>query len=146
MSKPPPADLMDWPKADLARELARLRAILREHAGEVADEPHSGGEMIDVAGDPYARGGVMLDSRKAVLMDYLDVCLVDTKQDEKPIMMLVIEGRVNYQNRRTKQAYLFDADGAAALATQLIGLAGRAGDPFMSEFKATFEERLEKMP
>ena len=146
MSKPPPENLMEWTKIDLAKELTRLRAILREHAGEVADEPHSGGGMIDVAGDPYARGGVMLDSRKAVLMDAIDVCLVDTKQDEKPIMMLVIDGRVNYQNRRTTQAYLFGADGAAGLVTQLAALAARAGGAFQAEFKESFDQRMEELP
>lgn len=146
MTKPPPENLMDWPKADLARELTRLRAILREHGAEVADEPHSGGGMVDVAGDPYARGGVVLDARKAVLMDTIDVCLVDTKQDEKPVMMLVIDGRVNYQNRRTSQAYLFGADGAAGLVTQLAALASRAGGAFQAEFKAAFDERMEELP
>jgi hypothetical protein len=143
---PPPENLMDWPKAQLAREVARLRAILREHAAEVADEPHSGGAMVDVVGDPYARGGVMLDARKAVLMDSLDVCLVDTKQDDTPVMMLVIDGRVNYQNRRTSQAYLFDADGAAGLVSQLVGLAGRAGGRFAAEFKADLDRRIGELP
>ena len=31
MTKPPPENLMEWPKADLAKEVARLRAIMREH-------------------------------------------------------------------------------------------------------------------
>ena len=146
MTKPPPENLMEWPKATLAKEVARLRAIMREHGAEVADAPHSGGDMADVAGDPYARGGVVLDARKAVLMESLDVCLVDTKQDEKPIMMMVLEGRVNYETRRTKQAYLFGADGAAALATQLVALAGRAGGAFMAEFQGAFEERMAEMP
>jgi hypothetical protein len=146
MTKPPPANLMEWPKGDLAKEVARLRAILREHGHEVGNVPHSGGDMVDVAGDPHARGGVVLDARKAVLMDAMDVCLVDTKQDEKPIMMMVLEGRVNYETRRTKQAYLFGADGASALATQVVALAGRAGGAFMAEFQETFEQRMAEMP
>jgi hypothetical protein len=137
---------MEWSKAKLAREVERLRAITREHAERVADEPTSGGHMIDVAGDPFARGGVMLDARDAVLMDSMDVCLVDTKQDETPVMMLVIEGRVNYQLRRISQAYLFDADGAAAFCTQLAGLAARAGRRFASEFQEAFEQRMRDLP
>lgn len=143
---PPPENLMDWPKVQLAKEVARLRAIVREHAETPADAPRSGGGLVDVAGDPYARGGVVLDVRAAVLMDSLDVALVDTKQGDKPAMMMVIEGRVNYQTRRTKQAFLFGADGAAALTTQLAGLAARAGGPFADEFKRTFDERMADMP
>ena len=137
---------MLWTKQNLAKEVARLRAVMREHATEVADEPTSGGDIIDVAGDPHARGGALLDARKAVLMDSVDVVLVDTKQDERPIMMLLLEGRVNYQTRRAKQAYLFDADGAAAIVTQLAGLAARAGGQFAREFQQAFDHRMSEMP
>jgi hypothetical protein len=146
VSQPPPENLMDWPKARLASEVARLRAILREHAEVPAEPPRSGGDMVDVAGDPHARGGVVLDMRESVLMDYLDVALVDTKQDDAPAMMLVIAGRVNYQTRRAKQAYLFGADGAAALVTQLAGLAARAGGAFGDEFRRLFDERMTELP
>jgi hypothetical protein len=147
VSQPPPENLMDWPKGQLASEVARLRAILREHAEVPADPPRSGGDMVDVAGDPHARGGVVLDMRESVLMDYLDVALVDTKhEDDTPAMMLVIEGRVNYQTRRVKQAYLFGADGAAALVTQLAGLAARAGGAFADEFRRLFDERMTELP
>ena len=119
-------NLMEWPKATLAKEVARLRAIMREHGQEVADAPHSGGDMADVAGDPYAarRGR---PGRPQGGADGVAGCLPGyTKQDEKPIMMMVLEGRVNYETRHTKQAYLFGADGAAALATHARG-AGRTG-------------------
>jgi hypothetical protein len=119
---------------------------MREHADREHDAATSGGGMVDVAGDPYARGGVVLDARGAVLMDYVDVALMDTKQGDKPIMFMVLEGRVNYEARRTSQAFMFGPDGAAGLATQLIGLAARAGGEFMSEFKRLFEERMEELP
>jgi hypothetical protein len=145
MAKPPPDDLMEWPKGELAKEVARLRAILYEHAERAHDPATSGGGITDVAGDPYARGGAVLDARGAVLMDRLDVSLVDTKQSETPAMMMLIGGRVNFETRRISQGYLFGPDGAAALATQLVGLAGRAGGPFMTEFKESFEKRMEEM-
>ena len=141
MSKPPPANLMDWSKNDLVKELQRLRAILREHGHQVADSPRSGGGMVDVAGDPNAFGGVVLDTREAVLMDELEVCLVDTKQGDKPAMMMVLQGRVNYQTRRVKQAYLFGPDGAAGLTVELLALSVRAGGEFGREFKESFDER-----
>jgi hypothetical protein len=142
----PPANLMDWPKGKLAQEVERLRAVLREHSERSHDDARSGGGMVDVAGDPHARGGVVLDTRQAVLMESIDVCLVDTKRDEAPAMMMVLEGRVNMTTHRTSQAYLFGADGAAGLATELVALAGRAGDRFAAEFKTAFEQRMDQMP
>jgi hypothetical protein len=146
MTKPPPENLMDWPKGELAKEVARLRAILREHSDRSHDDARSGGGMVDVAGDPHARGGVVLDSRGAVLMDEIDVALVDTKRDDRPAMMMVLGGRVNMETRRTSQAFMFGADGAAGLATELVALAGRAGDEFAAEFKVAFEQRMKEMP
>lgn len=146
MTKPPPDDLMEWPKSELAKELTRMRAIMREHAETPHDPATSGGNLVDVAGDPYARGGVLIDARKAVLLDEMDVSLVDTKRDDRPAMMMLLQGRVNYESRRVKQAYLFGADGAAALVTQLVGLSQRAGGAFEEEFKQAFQQRLEEMP
>jgi hypothetical protein len=146
MAKPPPDDLMEWPKGELAKEVARLRAILYERADREHDPATSGGGMVDTTGDPHARGGVLLDARGAVLMDKLDVSLVDTKQDKVPAMMMLIGGRVNFETRRISQAYLFGPDGAAAVATQLVGLAARAGGPFMTEFQESFEKRMEELP
>ncbi len=144
MAKPPPENLMDWTKAELVKELQRLRAILREHADVPHQSARSGGDAV--GGSPYGRGDSLLDLRGAVLLDYNEVILVDTKQDDPPAMVLIMEGRVNYETRRVKQAYMFGSDGASALITQIIGLAQRAGGKFMDEFKTSFESRLEELP
>ena len=146
MSKPPPDDLMQWSKAALVKELGRLRAVMREHAEQPHGPATSGGDMVDVAGDPYARGGVMLDARGAVLMETIDVSLIDTDPGTPPAMFLLLGGRVNFETRRVSQAYMFGADGAAGLATQLIALAGRAGGDFLAEFKQAFAERMGELP
>ena len=146
MTKPPPADLMQWPKAELAKEVKRLRAVAFEAAHQPADDPTSGGGMVDVAGDPFARGGVVLDARKAVLMDEIDVTLVDTKRDEPPAAAMLLQGRINYGTGRTKQLYLYDADGAAALVSQLVGLAARAGGEYAREFQQRLDERMKELP
>lgn len=144
MNQPPPENLMDWPKAQLAREVDRLRAITREHADRLHDDARSGGDSV--GGSPHGRGDSVLDTRGAVLMDGAEVILVDTKQDQRPAMALLLEGRVNYGANRVRQMYLFGPDGAAAIITQLIGLAGRAGGEFGAEFKADLERRMEELP
>jgi hypothetical protein len=89
---------------------------------------------------------VLLDTRGAVLLDYNEVILVDSKRDEPPSMALILEGRVNYATERVKQMYLFGPDGAAGIVTQLFGLAGRAGGRFALEFQECMDERLREMP
>lgn len=156
MSQPPPTDLNEWGKTALVREVQRLRAVLREHADRPG-QPHKAktpGAIIDGRrhADPYGQGNVLLDARSAVLLDEMDVCLVDTKADEPIAMLLSLQGRINYSTERVEHAYLFGADGAAALITELAGLAGRAvhggfhGQQFAREFEAAVRERTEQMP
>lgn len=137
----PPKNLMDWSKADLVKELQRQRAINHEFASRPHDPARSGGGMVDVAGDPHARGGVVLDTRGAVLMDSIDVCLIDTMRGETPAMMMVLDGRINLEDKRVSQAYMFSADGAAGIVSEIIGVAVRARDQFTLEFHESMNSR-----
>ena len=140
----PRGELKGWSKNDLVREVERLRAVLHEHSERRGDEPtRVSGSMVDVAGDPHARGGVLLDARAAVLMDAVDVCLVDSKRDTDPIFLaLQLAGRVNTRDERATHLYLFDEDGAAAIVSELVGLAARIGP----DFAARLIDRMEAMP
>lgn len=152
MSQPPPDDLKAWTKNDLIRELRRLRAVLREHAEQPGSDPRAAqapNAAIDVMGDPHAKGGVMLDARSAVLLDNSEVILVDTKRDEPPSMMLVLRGRVNYSHDRVEHAYLYGPDGAAAIVSEHLGLAGRAAqhdERFGDEFMRNLDKRMTDLP
>jgi hypothetical protein len=156
MNGPPPDDLKAWPKNELVREVRRLRAITREHAERRGDDPRqqatSGAAVTDVAGDPHARGGAILDARAAVLMDGVEVVLIDTKRDEPVAMLLALSGRINYATERVEHAYLFGPDGAAALISELAGLAARAaGGPehahrFAAEFQTELNRRMDALP
>jgi len=150
VNSPPPEDLMAWPKKELARELQRLRAILREHADQVS-APHSGGGITDVAGDPRARGGALIDARGAVLLDSVEVVLVDTRADEPLAMVLRLAGRVNFSTARADTAYIMGPDGAAGIVSELAGLAQRAGTAgehgqrFGGEFDAALTARMQAL-
>jgi hypothetical protein len=152
MAKPPPDDLKSWSKNELVRELQRLRAVLREHAERPGSDPRaasSSGSIIDVAGDPTAQGGVLIDARSAVLLEGMEVTLVDTKAEAPVAMMMTLSGRVNYATSQIEHAYLFGPDGAAALVSELLALVSRAdthgathGERFAAEFRQAMEERL----
>lgn len=139
-------ELKSWSKNDLVREVERLRAITREHADRPGEDTAAlSAGMVDVANDPYARGSVVMDARNAILMDAVDVCLVDTDpsdSDAEPRLAMLLAGRVNMRGERSQVMFMFGADGAAAVVSQLLGLAQRIGP----EFAALLEERMEALP
>lgn len=153
---PPPTDLNHWSKNALVREVQRLRALLAEHTLRHGSDPreHSADDpIIDLAQDPYAQGGALVDTRAAVLLDGVNVALVDTKTDEPVAMMLSLRGRVNMSPDRVEHAYLFGPDGAAGVVSEIIGLATRAaglpstpGDRFATEFQDDLERRFRELP
>lgn len=143
----PPENLMDWPKKELVKELQRLRAVLHEHSARHGDNARSGGDAVTVDPDPHSQGTSLIDTHEAVLLESNEVILIDSKRpDELPGVALIMEGRVNLTNERVKQLYLMNSDGAAALVTQLIGLAGRAGEGFGRQFFADYERRMDELP
>lgn len=146
---PPPEDLKQWPKRQLIREVERLRAITREHATRShGDAPKDAGGFVDVAGDPYAKGGVIIDARGAVLLEHTDVVLIDSdpSKDREPGILLSLGGRINLTDERAQVGFLMPLDGGAAIASELIGLAGRAGPPVSDEFMELFRKRMDELP
>lgn len=112
----------------------------------VGDPRKLGGRIVDVAGDPLAKGGVVIDTRDAVLLETVDVCLVDAvrggRREERPLLALELGGRINKTSDEARILYLFDEDGAAAIVTELLGLAVRIGPDFAARFIARTEEVL----
>lgn len=150
MPEPPPLNLMDWPKKELVEELKRLRAITREMAERPGTDPtedQSPNSIIDAAGDPHAKGGVLLDLRSGVLMDEVEVALADTKANATPVVVMRLQGRVNYSAKRVDHVYIFDADGAAAIISELAGLMQRSRDPdLIRTFAQRVEQRMSELP
>jgi hypothetical protein len=152
----PPDELKDWSKNDLVREVRRLRAIMREHAERRGDDARESSTQDPViGGSPHGRGDALVDARAAVLLDSTEVVLIDTMRadDERVSMMLALAGRINYSDDRVENAYLMGPDGAAALVSQLVGLASRAagdhargGQQFAAEFKVDLERRMGELP
>jgi hypothetical protein len=150
----PSDDLKRWSKNDLVREVQRLRAITREMAERVGDDPR-GASTSDpiIGGSPHGQGDALIDARAAVLLDHTDVVLIDTKREQAPVAMLLsLGGRINYSDDRTTVAYLLNGDGAAAIVSQLVGLASRAGQgdahgqEFAADFKVALEARMDELP
>jgi hypothetical protein len=139
-------ELKDLSKNELIRRLQSAEARLREHAQELGDEPSGNpGTMVDAAGDPYARHGVIIDARNAVLMQNVNVSMVEPHghgAPPDPILALTLGGRINKRTEHAEHLYLFDVDGAAAIVSELFGVARRIGP----EFAELLQSRLKAMP
>ncbi|WP_435610003.1 hypothetical protein [Streptomyces sp. C10-9-1] len=106
----------------------------RKNTGRrVSGDPRKSGGDIVGPGGPHDRHGVILDDRTAVLLDHATVTLVETLQGG-PLLALLLEGRINKTTDRARNLYLMDEDGAAALVSELLALAGRIGPAFEERF------------
>lgn len=108
------------------------------------------GGRIAGPGGPQDRNGVVLDLTDAVLLDSTVVTLVEGRRTGgdvpgEPLVALELTGRVNKSTDRADVLFLMDADGAAAIVTELLGLAGRA-ETFDSELMDRIRTRLEELP
>ena len=110
----------------------------------MSTDPRKLGGGIVGPGGPYDENAVLVDTRNAVILEGTEVAIVGAVRkgvlDEKPIMSLVMLGRINKTDERVQVLYLMNHDGAAALVTELIGLAARAG--WGEEFKDDVLARL----
>lgn len=109
-------------------------------------DPRQLGGSIVGPGGPFDENAVVLDTRNAVLMEHVNVSLVGAVRGgqvaERPTLAMALEGRINKSSDRAEVLYLFDEDGAAAIVSQLVGLAVRIGP----EFAARLMARLEGLP
>lgn len=72
-------------------------------------------------------GSVVLDTRRAVLLDHTNVCRVDDYGGPEEMWAMLLSGRINKSQDRAQVLFLFGIDGAAAIITELLMLAERAG-------------------
>lgn len=108
--------------------------------------PRRPGGNIAGPGGPFDSNAVVIDLRDAVLLGYTEVALVETvnlEHDEhNPAIAMVLEGRINKTEERSRILYLFGFDGAASIISELIGLADRAGPEFMENLA----QRMRDLP
>jgi hypothetical protein len=111
---------------------------------ESSSDPRRLGGEISGPGDPFERGGVVVDTRRALLLEQTVVSTVDDQA--QPTAAIMLTGRINRTPERVTLLVLVNGDGLAALATEIIGLTLRESGPLAAEFRAAFEARMAEMP
>lgn len=99
-------------------------------------------------GGPHDDGGVVLDTRNAVLLDTIDVSTLDPERGGRgqSALALVLGGRINRSPDRASVLFIFGSDGAAGIISELIAVMGRASGPeFVAEFMKDLGERLDTL-
>lgn len=116
------------------------------------DPRKAGGDIVGPGG-PRTRHGVLLSAENAVILSSNEVTVIEVGRHGEPnevAVALLMEGRINKTPDISRVLYITNGDGAAALVTQLLGLAMRAekeGDARLAdEFTRCFGERWKDMP
>lgn len=91
-----------------------------------------------IGGSPFGRNDAIVDTERAVLLGEVHVAMVGLGRADgvETAIALELGGRVNRSTVRHETLYLLDADGAADLVAQLLGIADRAHPGFMEIFLA----------
>jgi hypothetical protein len=110
---------------------------------EVRIDPREMGGDIAGPGGPFDQGGVVVDTRHAILVDRLDVARIDDWNNADAYALLV-EGRINRSTDRAKVMLTGDLDCLASFVTEIHGVAQRAHKT--GEFMARCERRWKEMP
>lgn len=159
------------PTADELRRVEQIHHELEGFVGELrreldqgparpdlpnlhGDDPRQAGGDISGPGGPHDMDGVVVDTTNAVLLSNSTVTIVEAARRgearREPVVALMLEGRINKAPTRTRVLYMMNGDGAAAIVTELLGIAKRAerqGAPeLVAEFKAQLGERWDEMP
>lgn len=104
------------------------------------------GDIIGPGDDAFAEDSVIVDTRRAVLLSYSDVCITTNGSDGQEFCAMLMKGRVNRSEDVSRVLYLTGPDGMAALVSQLVGLAQRKGGDFANEFGTLLNRRLRELP
>jgi hypothetical protein len=97
-------------------------------------------------GGPHDKGGAIVDTRRAILLDECVVSTVDElgARGQQSALAMMLSGRINQTQDRARVLFLFGTDGAAAIITELMGLCGRAGVD-TEQLMADVEERFNRL-
>ncbi len=114
---------------------------------ETGDDPRefSGGEIAGPGG-PHDEGMTVIDTRTAILLDTTEVAMVDNRSDGRRFCAMLLHGELNRSDDRVKAMFLLEADGMAAIVSELVAVARREGQEFADEFARLLGERMAAMP
>lgn len=110
------------------------------------DPSSLGGGMSGDKRNPWGRGDVQLDMRRALILDEVNVCSIDGHKVAGALAMELHGGVVGQGQRRAKLMMALAPDGAAALVSEIFGVYARMGGEGAAEFERLLALRTQDMP
>ena len=96
--------------------------------------PRSFGGSAHHFGGSREHGNSILDATDAVLLEEIDVCTIDrvkSGQSQGQAIFMTLKGRINNTKDNVDVGFIFGADGAAAIITELLALTDRFGSELL---------------
>jgi len=121
----------------LAGDLARMA-----QPSGVAD-PRTLGGAIAGPGGSRDRNGVVIDTTDSVLLSDVEVTVVEGMTNGATagtMTFMTLGGRVNKTTRQVRVGFLFGPDGGAAIVTELLAIADRAGVDMLDDLTRRLSE------
>jgi hypothetical protein len=97
-----------------------------------------------LGGSAFGRSDALIDTTDAILLDETHVAVLGSMSmtGVETVIALELEGRVNRTTDRHDVLYLLNADGAAGIISELLGVAGRADPAFLQ----VLLDRIDALP
>ncbi len=114
----------------LVGDLERLAKLA---TGRSTDPRKLGGEIHSFG---PGMGESLLDIANSVHLEATNICTVDAVRKgvlNEQVIYMVLYGRINKTQDKVQAGYLFGPDGAAALITELLGVADRFGAELLGD-------------
>lgn len=108
-----------------------------------SSDPRKLGGKIIGPGGPHDIGGVILDTRNAIILEHTEVSTLDSSNQS--VIAMVLSGRINRTQDRAEVMFLFGSDGLAAIVTELMALMGRATGVDPTDILEDIFERISKL-
>lgn len=112
----------------------------------VTDPRRLGGDITGPRG-PHEKGGAIIDTINAVILDYCEVAIGEKPNDGTgDAITLLMAGRINGSRDQARILYVMNEDGAAALVTQIEALVRRgASDGWAVRYERAKADREAEM-
>lgn len=119
----------------------RVAGLPQQHTTDPRTLPAS---IVDPLSDPFARGSVVVDTSRGIMLEELHVSTVDDVDGAVRSFAMIVSGRINQTPEFARVLVLMPLDGMAAIVSELFALSERAGR--FPELMALVRDRLQAMP
>lgn len=118
------------------RKLSPFAELMRRAKDPGLIDPRETSGASIIGGDPHGRENAIIDPRNAVLLQETNVAEIAVGRDnawDQRAWFLTLAGRINKTPDQVTVGFIVGTDGIAALLTELLSMADRAGPELLDD-------------